>query len=36
MHNKYAKNKVLILGEMVVYGLLLAGLVWYFLPQALH
>jgi len=36
MENKYTKNKALILGEMFAYGVILAGLVWYFLPQALH
>jgi uncharacterized membrane protein YraQ (UPF0718 family) len=36
MPNKHLKNKALIIGEMLFYGVLLAGLIWYFLPQALQ
>jgi len=36
MPNKYRKNGALIIGEMLFYGIMLAGLVWYFLPQALQ
>lgn len=35
MARKHRENRALILGEMLVYGAILAGLVWYFLPQAL-
>lgn len=36
MLSKYRKNKALILSEMLAYGAILAGLIWYFLPQALQ
>lgn len=35
MTGKYRKNILLIISEIIIYGLLLVGLVWYFLPQAL-
>jgi len=36
MSGKYRQNRLLIAVEIVVYALILAGLVWYFLPQALQ
>lgn len=35
MLGKYRNNVFLIISEIIIYGLLLLGLVWYFLPQAL-
>lgn len=35
MLGRHRKNIVLIVSEIIIYGLLLIWLVWYFLPKAL-
>jgi hypothetical protein len=35
MEGKYRDNTLLIILEIIIYGLALIGLVWHFLPQAL-
>lgn len=35
MESKFRNNIALIIAEIIIYGLALVGLLWYFLPQAL-
>lgn len=35
MEGKFRNSALLIVTEIIFYGLILAGLIWYFLPQAL-